>query len=236
MFGVLMESKACRQRRTGGVAMSVAAHLAIVGAVTAMTVPKPRAERPKVDVYPVRIANDPPPPPTEVRRTTTSPPRPGPFNRTIDIRLTVPQISDRLPPIDVAHGPPLDSLLLNSGGSGGGGDPRGQLGRLDVAGDTLGAREWRGTEALMRVIAQAKPRYPESLRQAAIEGRVLVRFKVDTLGLIDPASVTIVSSTHDLFSRAVLSALGGFRFRPAEVNGHRVVALAEMPFEFAIGR
>jgi TonB family protein len=136
----------------------------------------------------------------------------------------------------VSHGPPLDSLLLAAGGSAGGGDPRGRLGRLDVAGDTTGAREWRATEALMRVIAQAKPRYPESLRQAAIEGRVLVRFKVDTLGLIDPASVTIVSSTHDLFSRAVLSALGGFRFRPAEVNGRRVVALAEMPFEFAIGR
>ena len=235
MFGVLIESKARRQRRTGGVAMSALAHVAIVGAVTAMTVSKPRMERPKIDAYPVRITND-PPPPTDVRRTTTNAPRLGPFNRTIDIRLPVPQISDRLPPIDVSHGPPLDSLLLAASGSAGGGDPRGRLGRLDVAGDTIGEREWRGTEALMRVISQAKPRYPESLRQAAIEGRVLVRFKVDTLGLIDPASVTIVSSTHDLFSRAVLSALGGFRFRPAEVNGHRVVALAEMPFEFAIGR
>jgi TonB family protein len=236
MFGVLIESKARRQRRTGGVAMSVAAHVAIIGAVTAMTVPKPRAERPKIDVYHVHMVKDPPPPTSDVHQPMTSAPRLGPFNRTIDIRLPVPQISDRLPPIDVSHGPPLDSLLLNPGGSAGGSDPRARLGRLDVVGDTMGAREWRGTEALMRVITQGKPRYPESLRQAAIEGRVLVRFTVDTLGLIDPASVTIVSSTHDLFSRAVLSALGGFRFRPAEVNGHRVVALAEMPFEFAIGR
>jgi TonB family protein len=88
----------------------------------------------------------------------------------------------------------------------------------------------------MRVITQAKPRYPENLRQAAIEGRVLVQFQVDTLGLVDPASVRILSSTHDLFTRAVRDALGGFRFRPAELNGHRVVALAQMPFEFAIQR
>jgi TonB family protein len=153
----------------------------------------------------------------------------------IEVRLPVPVISDKLPPVDVSHGPPLDSLLLAAGGSSGG-DPRGRLGRLDVAGDTMSAREWVGSEALMRVVKQAKPRYPESLRQAAIDGHVLVQFKVDTLGKIDPASVTILSSTHELFSRAVRDALGGFQFRPAEVNGHRVIAMAQMPFEFAIRR
>ncbi|MGH7616301.1 MAG: energy transducer TonB family protein, partial [Gemmatimonadaceae bacterium] len=63
-----------------------------------------------------------------------------------------------------------------------------------------------------------------------------VQFRVDTLGLVDPASIMILSTTHDLFSRAVREALGGFRFRPAEVNGRKVVALAEMPFQFAIRR
>jgi TonB family protein len=200
-----------------------------------MSVPKRRIEPPKIEASPVQIVTD-PPRTRDVPQTPASAPRVGPFNRPIDIRLSAPEVSDHLPPVDVTHGPPLDSLLLNSGGARGGGDPRERIGRLDLLGDTLGAREWRGTEALMRVITQAKPRYPERLRQAAIEGRVLVRFKVDTLGLIDQASVTILSSTHDLFSRAVRDALGGFRFKPAEVNGHRVVALAEMPFEFAIGR
>jgi periplasmic protein TonB len=46
--------------------------------------------------------------------------------------------------------------------------------------------------------------------------------------------VAILSSTHELFSRAVRDALPGFRFRPAEMGGHRVRALAEMPFEFQI--
>jgi len=87
---------------------------------------------------------------------------------------------------------------------------------------------------LMNVITPARPRYPESLRSAGIDGRVLVQFTVDTTGRVDMNSVKILSSTHDLFTRAVRDALGNFRFRPAEVGGRRVNALAEMPFEFQI--
>jgi hypothetical protein len=32
----------------------------------------------------------------------------------------------------------------------------------------------------------------------------------------------------------VRDAMGNFRFRPAEVGGRRVAALAQMPFEFRI--
>lgn len=235
MFGVLLESRARRQRRTGGAALSVAAHVAIVGAVTAFTVPKRPVAPTKIDVVSVKLVTDQPKPRTETRHTSAAAPRRGPFDVLVDVPIPVPTISNQLPAIEMPHGPPLDSLLLAARGRSGG-DPRGLLGRLDLAGDSSSASEWRGTEALMRVITQAKPRYPESLRQAAIEGRVLVQFRVDTLGMIDPASVQILSSTHELFSRAVRDALGGFRFRAAEVNGRRVVALAEMPFEFAIRR
>jgi TonB family protein len=63
---------------------------------------------------------------------------------------------------------------------------------------------------------------------------VLVRFVVDTVGRIDMTSVQVLQSTHDLFTRAVRDALESFRFRPAEARGHRVRAMAEMPFEFQI--
>jgi hypothetical protein len=48
--------------------------------------------------------------------------------------------------------------------------------------------------------------------------------------------VQFVRSTHDLFSRAVRDALVNFRFKPAEIGGRKVSAMAEMPFEFAIQR
>ena len=73
----------------------------------------------------------------------------------------------------------------------------------------------------MRIVSSSKPRYPEQLRQAGVDGRVLVRFTVDTTGRVDPSSVKILTSTHDLFSRAVRESLAGFRFKPAEVNGRR---------------
>ena len=96
--------------------------------------------------------------------------------------------------------------------------------------------EWRGVDLQTRIVTSARPRYPESLRQAAIDGTVLVRFVVDTTGRVDMSSVAVVSSTHDLFTRAVRDALPGFRFKPAESGGHHVRALAEMPFEFQITR
>jgi TonB family protein len=209
--------------------------MAIVGAVTAMTVPRPAIRKEPIEVVKVSLRPEPTRTLVEVRPTTPRAPRLGPVATAIDVRLPVPVLSDKIRPVEMSHGPPLDSLLLAAGGSGGG-DPRGRLGRLDVVGDTTSVREWIGNEALMRVVKQAKPRYPESLRQAAIDGHVLVQFKVDTLGRIDPASIMILSSTHELFSHAVREALGGFQFRPAEVNGHRVIALAQMPFEFTIQR
>jgi len=94
--------------------------------------------------------------------------------------------------------------------------------------------DWRGSELLMHIVSSAKPRYPETLRQNRIDGRVLVQFTVDTTGRVDMPSIRVMQSTHDLFTQAVRSALASFRFRPAEVNGKRVTALAEMPFEFQI--
>ena len=88
----------------------------------------------------------------------------------------------------------------------------------------------------MRIVSSAKPRYPESLRQAGISGRVVIRFVVDTLGSIDMTSVQVLESTHDGFARAVRDVLPRFRFKPSEVGGRRVRSLAEMPFEFTVSR
>jgi TonB family protein len=72
------------------------------------------------------------------------------------------------------------------------------------------------------------------LRAAGVEGRVLIRFIVDSSGRVE--STTILQSTHDLFSRAVRDVMPSLRLVPAEVNGHRVPMLAEMAFEFALDR
>lgn len=80
----------------------------------------------------------------------------------------------------------------------------------------------------------AAPRYPETLRQAGVQGELLVQFVVDEQGRADPATFKVLKSSHDSFSQSVREALPGMRFVPAEVKGVRVRQLVQQPFAFAI--
>lgn len=233
MLGVLLESRARRQRRAGGAALSVALHLAIIAFITMTTVriapARPNREPPTAVHFTAPKTVSPP-----VARPVTDQRTSGPVFHmsrmpTIDVPRVVPT---SLPAIDFKGGSsPAEIVIGGNGNSGGGVGPRGIL-----DGERASSTEWRGSELLMRIVTTAKPKYPDYLRQAGIEGTVVVRFTVDTTGRVDRKSAQIISSTHDLFSRAVLEALDGFRFKPAEVGPRRVAALAEMPFEFRISK
>lgn len=234
MFGQLLESRARRARRTGGAALSVAVHTAIIGAAAALTAGGKPAKRVPTEAITLRLA--PPVTPAVPRTPMMVVPLhvhggPSFTMRTIEApRVTPPS----LPPIETSTGLSLDSVLISSGRSG----PGGGVGRaIDIGVDEHPRGEaWTGKELLMRIVSSAKPRYPESLRQAGIGGRVVVRFTVDTLGRIDMGTVQVLESTHDMFSRSVRDALPLFRFKPTEVGGSRVRSLAEMPFEFQVTR
>jgi TonB family protein len=233
MLGVLLESRARRQRRAGGAALSVATHLAIIAFITMTTVriapahPKPdptttvHFAAPKTVARPVaHVMPD---------QRSSGPVFRLPNVRNIDVPRTIPT---SLPAIDISQPTTSGDIVI-----GGRGDPDGAArphGILD--GERPSSTEWRGTELLMRIVTTAKPRYPERLRELGIEGSVVVRFTVDTTGRVDTKSAEIVSSTNPQFSRAVLDALDGFRFKPAEAGARRVAALAEMPFEFRISK
>lgn len=78
------------------------------------------------------------------------------------------------------------------------------------------------------------PRYPAVLREAGVEGEVLVKFVVDERGLADPATLEVIRSTHELFSQAVRDGLAAMRFTPAELGGNKVKQWVEQPFTFRI--
>jgi TonB family protein len=237
MFGTLFESRARRQRRTGGAALSVAAHIAIIGAATAATVHG-------------RPAHSAPPKPLFVTFTLAAKPKPMPAERsarassastrlaavpaaptlTIGVPLTVPT---SLPSFDLTSFATPTAISIGRAS----GLQNGHSGSaIDLGEATPSGNEWRGRELLMHIISQGKPRYPEVLRQSGIDGHVLVQFVVDTAGYVDMRSVKFINSSHDLFTQAVRNALPSFRFKPAEVNGQRTAALAEMPFEFEVKR
>ena len=234
MLGVLLESKAARQRRDGGAAMSVATHLAIIGLAAAFTATPPERATSREPLQVVPIV-------TPVAPRPTPPPSPAPIAPSFGHRVTeaprlpvVVDVPTTLPPIDL--GAPSEPPAAFSAGS----DLRRFIrpSAIDGGGGTesTGGRDWSGAETMMRLLVTPRPRYPERLRTAGISGRVRIRFVVDTAGRVELSSVQVTESTHDAFTSAVRDILASLRFKPSEANGQRVKSLAEMPFDFVITR
>ena len=78
------------------------------------------------------------------------------------------------------------------------------------------------------------PKYPDILRQAGVEGEVLVSFVVDEQGSADAASFKVIRATHELFATAVKQALPAMRFVAAELGGKKVKQMVQQPFSFTL--
>lgn len=76
--------------------------------------------------------------------------------------------------------------------------------------------------------------YPTLLREAGLEGRVLVELIVDSTGVAEAGSFRVVSSTHPGFEAAARRALLGARFRPGRWRGRPVRVLIRQPVEFRL--
>ncbi len=76
--------------------------------------------------------------------------------------------------------------------------------------------------------------HPRVLLSAGIEGRVTLQFIVDTLGLVEPASVEVLATTHEAFANAAREGIGEARFAPARYGGHPVRQLSRLPVRFVI--
>ena len=81
-----------------------------------------------------------------------------------------------------------------------------------------------------------RPRYPDLLRSAGVEGEVLAQFVVDTSGRVEPGSIRVLRTSHPLFAQAVERVLPLARFVPAEAGSRRVRQLVQQPFAFAMQR
>jgi protein TonB len=228
MLNRLLESNANRERSVRGAVASVATHTALIGLAIYATA--------QARVEPASLAQ-------VVRPFYFAPPRPpaiaepGPAvaPKAIKTQLVFvnPAVSITLPSVDV----PLPSQ----------GSP--DFRRDPIGGSTpfaAGSAAPEGTYATFRadqvekqvslVPGSASPRYPEALRMAGVEGRVVARFVVDDKGRVEEATVEVVRSDNPLFDGAVRSALGRMRFTPAEIAGKKVRQLVEMPFVFALSR
>ena len=191
MFGTLLESRARRRRRPGGAAVSIAMHMAIIGALR----PAQFTERPYRRRNRGRFCC--------VSRTRRHRRRGRSTTRRFETSCSAQSsplrfrfiASIRRRPSSTTCRRSTRRLAVGSTASSSVTAVRGCARRRRGASRT--SRGMGRRDLQTRILASGKLRYPESLRQAAIDGRVLVRFTVDTTGRIDMSSVSVLASTHD---------------------------------------
>lgn len=84
------------------------------------------------------------------------------------------------------------------------------------------------------MLAGPVPTYPELLRQAGIQGRVVLEAVVDTAGRVDPASLRVVASAHPGFVAPAQQALAATLFRPGRMHGRPVPVRVRLPIDFVL--
>jgi hypothetical protein len=88
--------------------------------------------------------------------------------------------------------------------------------------------------AAVRDPDSAAPAYPPVMMLKSIEGHANMRFVIDTTGIIDLSTVTLLDASHAEFVQAVREAMPKMRFHPAKMGLHAVRQLAEQLFKFEL--
>jgi TonB family protein len=84
-------------------------------------------------------------------------------------------------------------------------------------------------------IGQALERmYPPLLRDAGVEGTVVVRIHISAEGTVSAAEA--LQSSHPLFEEPAVESILLARFRPAQTDGSRVPIVVDLPIQFTLPR
>ena len=98
-----------------------------------------------------------------------------------------------------------------------------------------GQSGWSGlTETSAEMLTSPLPTYPDLLRQAGVQGRVVLEATVDTTGRVLAASILVVSATNPAFVAPARQALLASLFRPGIVGGKPVQMRVRIPYDFTM--
>ena len=239
MFATLLESAHRREAHPVEALLSALLHVGAIAAAVVLSdamgrvaVANPVAETVRF-VEPVREKPAPPPEPVSqpsTMRDLAGPPLPKGF-QVLVAPLAIPDV---LPPIDLSRKVTDEADFSGVGVAGG--VATGVVGATVPDASVAGQPyfEYQVEKAVVARPDNPRPNYPETLRLAGVVGQVLVQYVVDTLGRVEPKSIRILASSHDLFASAVKEVLPRQRFLPAEIRGRRVRMLVQQPFSFTI--
>ena len=229
MFNTLLESKATKQRSTGGTVFSVIGHVMVISlAVYATAHAGIKNEKEKVEklnfvqVKP-KAPEAPKPKPQE---QLVAPPPPKGF-QTLSAPINIPDV---IPNVDLTKKVTDEADFTGKGVQGGAAN-----GKSGPVSDQP-YFDFQVEKQAAAYPGNPHPAYPDMLQTAGIAGEVIAQFVIDTTGHVDMNTFKVIKSDNDLFTSSVKSSLPKMRFYAAEVGGRKVKELVELPFSFAMGK
>ncbi|HYL55146.1 MAG TPA: energy transducer TonB [Gemmatimonadales bacterium] len=196
--------------------------LVIVAAVVATLTVGRGAPLARVDTAMVYIA--PPKAPQQQK-----PPTPPPAGLEVPLKgfqtvVAPTEVPSNIPPVNLQEkfNPKDYSGIGVEGGVAGGVAPAGEV-YLEAV-----------VEEAPVLLAGPEVRYPDLLRQARIQGRVVLQAILDTTGRAEPASIKVLRSPNPAFDEPSRNWLLHAQFRPARVHGRAVRVLVNVPIDYRI--
>lgn len=222
MFDILLESHPARLRAWPGWGAGAALLLHAAAAGALLQTPAPPEALPPV-IVPLPLPSDPDAVTGRARR------------RTMVIDPTPVGPLPRLLPVPAPELPDLGGLIAGRAARRGG---------VTAEMHALMTGGWPGGGAVPVALTQEPPAllsapppvYPPALRDAGIEGTVMVRLVVDTLGRPEPGTLRVLHSDHPGLVAPAIRSLRMARFRPARMSGRAVRVLVEVPVRFRLRR
>lgn len=205
----------------------VHAALVLVGVVVTRQVVAVAATPRATDPLPLFVAprNLTPPPAVAARSAATT----SPTTPTVTIPLNLPStVSLSLPAVDLPRASMRGDVPVGL-------EPGDRVSRVGVPAVLPGA-VLSGTEVdePVQLVRSSTPTYPPAMRALGRAGVVRFQYVVDTLGIIEPASIRVIESTDPSFTASARLALEQLRFRPARARGRTVRQLAAQVIRFSI--
>lgn len=231
MFDNLIESKktAAGGSVTGG-AFSITLHAVVISLAVYATMHAKEVVRQVRHTFDVTLQTQEkkaePPPPKQELATVVAPPK---GFQTLSMPTNIP--------INIP--PPSANTSFNAADFSGVGVEGGVARGITQTGPAV-----RTDQPYLESVVEERPemvshptlRYPDLLRQAGIDGRVLVEFVVDTAGHVERGSIKILSSTNQLFEQPTRESISQSTFRPGKISGHPVRVRVQQPINFQIAR
>ncbi len=236
MFDQLIETKAAKQKRSGGTIISIVLHTALIAAAVVLTKKTADAlEKPKEEKVVLTENKKEPEPekpkeqPKQVQQVAQVAPPKG--FQVLTPPITIPDV---IPDVDLSRKATDEADFSGKGVQGG--VAKGVEGGTGPVISDQPYFDFQVEKAAAAIPGSGSPAYPEMLKSSGVEGEALVQFIVDTTGRAELGSFKVLRASHDAFGQAVKAALPRMRFLPAEIGGRKVRMLVQQPFAFALNK